>query len=855
MMDHVKTLSATKGHLDGWAASLAQAEAVIEAAAVLESPPPEYQRAVAQYSKAAAALLGLANAIETTTGQGSEGVATEMPWAWFSTDTSSLFRRSRVGAASAISALERLAARGYAPGGGGAARASASASASAPAAPRGGGGTGRPLTAEELDVLRRTSVIQGKTYVPWVDSDRTSGFGGAPRSFVDPDGPLALSPSQQRHFKGWTRPGVLFKDPCMLRGARPSAFSVTQDLVGTCSFLSSLCAAAQFERRTGIRLISASVYPQDASGRPVLSPSGRYVVRLHLNGAWRRVVVDDLLPAATDGSLLCSHSSVEGELWVSVLEKAFLKVVGSYAFAGSTSSKDLHVLTGWLPETLKVGGKDFDPERSWERILGGFSANDVLVTAGTGPMPEGEEERLGLVSSHAYAVLDVRQVPRSTAPAVGPAGAGGPLRLLQVKNPWGRRRFQGSLAYSRGDVWTPRLRAALGVSEAEGSAGRDDGVFWCTWEEALQCFSSVYLSWRPVLLPHRQRLHGQWLKSWPGPVKDNHSFMMCPQYRLVVGGGEAAAPCGAVVWILVSRHVTAIETDTKPAPAPGPGGVYVPRGTSEPAEAADSKDFLALHVFAPRGALDASGSHNASTGVAAGVGFGDAHAGTDRGGATSADGSSGGVPLVACSSGAFAGDRVYFPGDAALQGVYNSSPYIVSKLCLPPSGGGAVPLTLVLSQMERRRDISYTVAAFSSAPCTLEPVPRSLSCFAAPVVGRWGPGRDGGRGSSERYFENPQLLLETTQEDDVQLTLRGPSAQSISFRVFGATGGEKVSSLRAAKAFEPKFYMKCFNTAIRRSLPPGKYTVVLSCWDAGHHAGFELLAAGQAHIPRLALLT
>lgn len=58
----------------------------------------------------------------------------------------------------------------------------------------------------------------------------------------------------------------------------------------------------------------------------LLFSTGKYVVRLHFNGVWRKVVVDDRLPVSPHGELLCSHSKAKGELWVSLLEKAYLKV-------------------------------------------------------------------------------------------------------------------------------------------------------------------------------------------------------------------------------------------------------------------------------------------------------------------------------------------------------------------------------------------------------------------------------------------------------------------------------------------------------------------------------------------------
>lgn len=39
-----------------------------------------------------------------------------------------------------------------------------------------------------------------------------------------------------------------------------------------------------------------------------------------------QVVVDDILPTGNNGRLLCSASADKTELWVSIIEKAYLKV-------------------------------------------------------------------------------------------------------------------------------------------------------------------------------------------------------------------------------------------------------------------------------------------------------------------------------------------------------------------------------------------------------------------------------------------------------------------------------------------------------------------------------------------------
>ncbi len=101
-------------------------------------------------------------------------------------------------------------------------------------------------------------------------------------------------------------------------------------------------------------MLNTVFYPYDRINfRPMVSKNGKYIFRLHFNGCFRRVVIDDRLPASTSSRTLhVVDRQNPGLLWPALLEKAYLKVRGGYDFPGSNSGTDLWVLTGWLPEQI-----------------------------------------------------------------------------------------------------------------------------------------------------------------------------------------------------------------------------------------------------------------------------------------------------------------------------------------------------------------------------------------------------------------------------------------------------------------------------------------------------------------------
>lgn len=216
--------------------------------------------------------------------------------------------------------------------------------------------TSSSYSKSEIEVLKRSSLIASGVFLPWSAEEAeslsrkaremTSWRKRPPSLFLDKDGDLALSSKQERHFHRWARPGEIAqmrrnlgrdqKTPVMTRSINP--YSIRQQYVTDCSFISSLIITAAFEKKFRKRLITSIIYPQDENGSPIINPEGQYMVKLWLNGVARQVVVDDRLPIDRHTNLLCSHTTGSHdclEIWVSIIEKAYMKLCGGYDFPGS----------------------------------------------------------------------------------------------------------------------------------------------------------------------------------------------------------------------------------------------------------------------------------------------------------------------------------------------------------------------------------------------------------------------------------------------------------------------------------------------------------------------------------------
>lgn len=72
----------------------------------------------------------------------------------------------------------------------------------------------------------------------------------------------------------------------------------------------------------------------------------------------------------------------------------------------------MHALTGWIPERIAIRPKDadFNADAIFDRLQAGLEQGRCLITCATGELSDEQAERTGLVATHAYAVLNLKEV-------------------------------------------------------------------------------------------------------------------------------------------------------------------------------------------------------------------------------------------------------------------------------------------------------------------------------------------------------------------------------------------------------------------------------------------------------------
>jgi len=177
--------------------------------------------------------------------------------------------------------------------------------------------------------------------------------------------------------------------------------------------------------------------------------------------------IDDLIPCIDNLPLFsCSNGN---DIWVMLIEKAYAKVVGSYAdIEGGIPFLALSDLTGMPVKRILL--KDINEDKIFNKIHSYDTKKYVMVSS----IPDFPDidlmEEVGLIEGHAYSVIDAYEINGK--------------KLLKIRNPWGCGEWKGNWR-DNDPNWTPEMKKQLGIVEA------DDGIFFMEMCDFVKYFEDI----------------------------------------------------------------------------------------------------------------------------------------------------------------------------------------------------------------------------------------------------------------------------------------------------------------------------------------------------------------------------
>ncbi|XP_006871514.1 PREDICTED: calpain-12 [Chrysochloris asiatica] len=315
----------------------------------------------------------------------------------------------------------------------------------------------------------------------------------------------------------WKRPQEFCSEPQFICEDM-SRTDVCQGSLGNCWFLAAAASLTLYPRLL-YRVVPTGQSFQDGY-------AGVFHFQLWQFGHWVDVVVDDRLPVR-DGKLMFVRSKQRNEFWAPLLEKAYAKLHGSYeVMRGGHMNEAFVDFTGGIGEVIYLRKDTPGLFFALRQAL----AKESLVGA-TALSDRGEYlTDDGLVKGHAYSVTGVHKVSLGFTK----------VRLLRLRNPWGRVEWTGAWSDScpRWDAIPAEWRDTLMVK-------KEDGEFWMELQDFLHHFHTVQIcSLSPEVLGptpagggwHIHTFQGRWVRGFNsgGSQPGAETFWTNPQFRLTL---------------------------------------------------------------------------------------------------------------------------------------------------------------------------------------------------------------------------------------------------------------------------------------------------------------------------------
>merc|ERR1712228_140582 len=280
--------------------------------------------------------------------------------------------------------------------------------------------------------------------------------------------------------------------------------------------------------------------------------------------------------------------------------------------------------------------------------------------------------------------------------------------------------------------WTPQLRKALNYNP-QREKQFDNGIFWMEYSDVRQYFSAIFLNWNPDLFSFNISQHGFWSKS-VGPKNDSYNLGYNPQFTLDVD---------------TDTNKEQKERDMNDGNGAGSVWILLSKHMEHSKrQEQDKNDFLTLHVY----------DENVEQQT------------RDR--------------------------RIFHRKGALHSGTYINSPHYLLKIDVEKNNKNNIKqsvrrYTIVISQYEKKHNVSYTITAYSTLRARFKPIDDAkLWKYQKTFNGKWDKNYCGGSPNHETFPQNPQFKISTFYKTHLRFILEAPIDYSINIQMYLCTNDD-----------------------------------------------------------------
>tara|TARA_B110000305_G_C19439053_1_gene640737 strand:+ start:193 stop:1578 length:1386 start_codon:yes stop_codon:yes gene_type:complete len=272
----------------------------------------------------------------------------------------------------------------------------------------------------------------------------------------------------------WKRPQEIAPpdgEPKMYRDSM-SPGDIKQGVLGDCWFLGSLLVQS-----TNPELLNNLIVHDGIQ-------YGFAVFQFFKNGKWQHVIVDTRIPYNSQTKTpLYGYCQDLGEFWVSLMEKAYAKLHGTYEMLnGGAMNEALVDLTGGVAEKFHLRAPEtaelIDGGQFWKDLKKWHQQGFLLGAANTVKDEQGHQEEgmgnSGILFNHAYGIQQIKEVDN--------------LQLIRIRNPWGQGEWTGKFA-DEDEAWDDHK----GLKEKLNYVFKNDGNWWMRYDDFCAHFNKLYL--------------------------------------------------------------------------------------------------------------------------------------------------------------------------------------------------------------------------------------------------------------------------------------------------------------------------------------------------------------------------